>query len=374
MSTKLQCLACEQLYQFKRDNPPWPRCAACQGELAPPIEELEVLEDLTATDDNALLTLSDRDPLAPKNPHAAGGPLAGKPSPYLNPASVTRSGLPVVAWIGIGGGVVALLLMAVVVVVVLALRGLGSPEVAQVPMPPVNVPQFQPPAPVPTRTTPTTPVVPNGNPFTTPAPPAVPSPPPKPTTPENNLPNSASNDGKKTGTIRAGAGRSQEGFTGAQDFQPRTPWNVTPDPAEPYELPEAERPIDIDFKSRVDQLVFPNRPSPYFAAANDDYRNPEIRIFDWRTGRSGRKFPGKLHRTESLSALSADGEHMTTVLSKGGDTAIVIVETKTGKAIHTIGIEDRSSVKALAFAGPNRFLAIVHSSSEKDKNRMGVWT
>ncbi len=357
MATKLQCLACGQMYQLGRDNPPWPPCRACQGELAPLLEELEVVEEpAPLSDDSALLGLSDANPLA-----AGPSPLMAKPRPS------TGNGLPVIAILGIAGGGIAL----VMVLLVVAVWSFASRPVAQVsPPPPIVIDNF----PAPEQPRPPSPIN-KSNPSPTPSPKPSPSPTPSPAERPAVVggPIAPRNEGGKIGTIRSGTGRLQEGFSGDEAFQPRVAWSMKLDPVEPAETPATDRLIDIDFKTRVDKLVFPERPSPFFAAATDDFRNPEIRIFDWRTGRSGRKFPGKLNHSQELSALSADGEQMTTVVSKGGDTGIIIVETKTGKAIHTIGIEDRSTVKTLAFAGPSRFIAVVHSHSGKSENRVGIW-
>jgi WD40 repeat protein len=328
--------------------------------LVPLLETVEELEPITA--EVGLDDLSESDPLAAR-------PV---PSPF-KPSGQSGGGVPLLAWLAIGGGG---LLVVVVLACVALIWGLSSKPVAQVPPappPPAPVIIHSSPAPAWPPPMPTIPTLPRPS---TPSPATsaiTATPTPKIDTPVAGIGTRTNpRDKGKIGDVRSGMGRSQEGFSGDESFAPRTTWNVTVDPPPEME-PAPDKLIDIDFKTKVDKLVFPARPSPYFAAATDDYRNAEIRIFDWRTGRSVRKFPGKLNYQDHLSAVSADGEHATTVMNKGGDTGIVIVETKTGKAVHTIVLEDRSNVKTLAFAGPNRFIAVVHSYSRDERNRVGVW-
>jgi hypothetical protein len=376
VGTKLQCLSCGKQFQSSRENPPWPKCKLCQGDLAEVLDSA-ALEPLDGglqplADTGGLDALSGLSDLSAPNPYAGAvasrrGVPAAQPSPLVAPKPASGGGLSALAILGIIGGILALVLIVGGVGIVMMVR---SRTVARRPPPSPIVVQPNPaPAPTPTPTP-----IPTPPPTPAPVRPTPPTPKPEtPTTPVqpevSGIGTGSTDNGSKIGTIRSGG---NTGLGNEEAFQPRVAWSVKVDPPEPMEE-GPEKLIDIDFKTKVDKLVFPARPSPYFAAATDDFKSPEIRIFDWRKGVPLRKFAGKLNHDAKLSALSADGEHMTTVVSQKGETGIVIVETKTGKAVHTIGLENGSSVKALAFAGPNRFIAAVETRGVDAKPRVGVW-
>jgi hypothetical protein len=264
-----------------------------------------------------LSDLSTPNPFATSAPTAPRTTAMAQPSPLMMPKPKQGGGgISPLAILGIIGGVLALVLIVGVVGIVMMVR---SRTVARNPPPPPVViqPQFNP--------TPTPPPTPTPTPRPQPVRPTPPTPTPMPETPVKpevaGTGIGSADNGSKIGTIRSGGNK---GLGEEETFQPRVAWNVKPDPAEPLE--EApEKLIDIDFKTKVDKLIFPARPSPYFAAATDDFKSPEIRIFDWRKGVPLRKFPGKLNPDAKRSALSADGEHMTTVVSQGGEQGIVSV-------------------------------------------------
>jgi WD40 repeat protein len=186
---------------------------------------------------------------------------------------------------------------------------------------------------------------------------------------------SGDNASSAIGKISSGGGGLGK-FTNPNEkaFEPRTAWDVQPDPlAEPLDFAPPEKPMsqDLKLKSHADQLVFPHRPSYYAALATRDGGKEQIRILDVRSGRTiGRPFPGKLDHDLNHSALSADGKHIATALSFP-ESRILVADTKKGEVLQNIELNKDHRVSDVAFAGPRQLIAVVTEGFHETK--AGVW-
>jgi hypothetical protein len=177
------------------------------------------------------------------------------------------------------------------------------------------------------------------------------------------------------GKISSGGGGLGK-FTNPNEkaFEPRTSWNVQPDPStEQLDFAPSEKPMsnDLKLKSHADQLVFPHRPSYYAALATRDGGKEFIRILDVRSGRGvGKPFPGKLDHDLAHSALSADGKHIATAVDFP-DARILVADTKKGEVLQNIELEKGHRIHDVAFAGPGQLIAVVNESHQETK--VGIW-
>jgi DNA-binding beta-propeller fold protein YncE len=358
MGQPVGCRQCGAAFLMTAVSNPPPRCPQCGGQLA-------------------LLPQQPQGYAPPGMPFGApGGGGYGQPAYGKPGGGVDNRRVVLVA--AIGGGALLLFLMMAGAAYMLWPR--SKPPVA-------NIPGMQPVQPAPSPFSP--PTQPTISPPTWTPPSSIPprSSPTPSLSPGSTLPSTIdepsddpSDDDASTSTSRPAAGRinttpsnlGRFGGSSEEQFKPRVAWKVQPDPlSEPLEFTVPMKPMTVatETSRHSTHVVFPRRPSYFVALGLDDYKNKQVRVLDLRTGKAVAKFPGDLDREVWHSALSADGRYVATIIDR--PQKILVAESKTGKVVRGIDLEDRSRLLDMAFAGDGQLVTIVQE--DYSKARSEIW-
>lgn len=347
MAIEVVCDDCGNKYRISDDKAGTRvRCRECGARIDVPEDEVET-EIIS-------------------RPKSKGGKKKSKGSDGP-PIALIIGGIAVVAIIGI---------LAVVFT-----RG-GGNQVAQNPPPLPVTPQFPAPNPlpgqIPASTLPTSPM-PSTLPGTLPVSPQVASNNPAPVTPPANalpqspLPNmGAPVQGKG---FAAAAENEAAGNPGGPAEVPAglnpNVWNVKVDPAPAGSQIEAGKSLGIRFPngSSNRDIVYPITPSSFVALGTNGFFGGTREIYNLSTrGRIG-QIQGK--GFDEIAALSPDGKYFAAQKKSGGQTSVVVWETKSGKELGTLDVPGgHFGLKGIFFPSPTRLAAL---TNEGFKGGIKTW-